>query len=384
MNDKEMFNKNDYLKTPESFNARVENCVREQLEQEKGVISMNKYKRSKVRARQRLVKAAVAVLAICMVAGGGAWAARQYQLSKTIERDLGPNEVAVDEKIQIVEEKQTVSAELPEGLNEYFPELESELVKDEWVTIKEAYFDGSTLYIYGEATDYGEQLVQKGYVGADHIYINGKLQIGGMYAQNPNSILEFEDAKNTIFYSEMQLADMMLTEDFTVEILFFAYPEGEERMISNVSFDVEVEDTSNSIDTNRVELDGGYVDVHACSISDTTTYLKYSYYFSGDEAEERIKYLCHSFILLNDNLGNEADLALDSNSPNGIHMPFPAQTEDGSWYVTHEFYLKGISTEASELKIIPYFAGDPFDEIEDCKYEVRDLLDFGIFTIKVK
>ncbi len=368
------FNKEEFLNTPEHFNQVVEQCVKEQLESEKGVISVKQYKSKRMKFGSEFVKVAVAVFVLSVVLGGGVLAARCYMLSKIVKEDVGPNDVAVDDKIQNIEGKQNVSNNLPGKLDELRPDLKENLVDDALITIKEAYFDGSKLYVYSEATDYGEQFV--GNMGADHFYINGELRAGGLYVLGPKADFDFETAKNTVFYSELQLADMMLMEDFTVEILCVAFSADGERIISNVTFNVEVRDTSSVIESNRIELEDGYVEIYSCSVSNTTTYINYAYYFSGENAKEHAENLAFSMITIEDDLGNKSDALYDMNSPNGIRVSEPIQTEDGSWYVEHEFYVKGMSTEATAMTIIPYYY-NPQEE----KTSKGEALDYGIFTI---
>ena len=383
MKERDMFNTDDYLKTPESFNAMVENCVREQLEQEKGVISMNKYKRSKVRARQRLVKVAVAVLVICMVAGGGAWAARQYQLAKIVDDSNGPNDLK-EEQIQIVEEKQSVSETLPSTLAELRPDLVEELnnAEEPLVTIKEAYFDGSTLYIYGEATDYGEQFADN--MGADHVYVNGELRIGGVYRVNENMVLPFEDAKNSIFYGELQLADMSLSGKIKVEVLFTAF--AGEVFTSTVVFEVDTLGTTNVTEEQNIEIPNGYVKVFKTSISDTTTYVSYEWHLSGDDAKEKLEQLSKCEVVMQDSLGNEADVVFANKAPNGsrVHVLSPSDVfqdvEDGTWYTYREYYVGGLSSQTDSITIVPYIV----NMNEDSNTSKGEDLDFGTFTIKIK
>ncbi len=372
------FEKENFLKTPEHFNQIVEQCVQEQLEQENGVILIKEYKSNKKKTGSVFVKVAVAILVLIVVSGGGALAAKYYRLSKIVKEDVGPNNVDVDNEIQIVEEKQSVSESLPSVLEER-ADLKEKLTSEALITIKEVYFDGSKLYFYSETTDYGEQFVDN--MGTDHVYINGELRVSRFSILNPDEYPEFESVKNTVFYNEVQLADMMLTEDFVVEVLCVAFSDSGEMVLSNSVFNVTVDDDSHVYETMRVELEDGHVDIYECSVSSTTTYIKYAYYFTGEHAQERIENLCYSLVILRDDFGNEVNEAYAMNPPNGKPVPSPMQAEDGSWYIVHETYVGGISTETTTLTIIPYYYPPVSDSVETGKPEMGEAMDYGVFTV---
>lgn len=421
--------KDKYLKTPEHFSDTVDACVRQQLakpaaEPEKHMrLSANTNNESRgdtmMGSNKRPFKAfgwrkAVAcAAALVIVIGGSAWAATQFQLERYMGNDPGNGAQSVQEHIEIIEEMdQSVESDLPELLRGFKTDAD-QIFMEPLVSIKEVYFDGSVLYIYGESTEDGKVYD----LGTSRIFVNGVQYVGEL--QSTKSYNGTSDNPYA-YVGRIQLAEARLTEDFTVQIPFTVYKRFEGNVIGvqqtdgevtsefreyiesgtlkdengnaynpvayedilrlgfqTISFNVSVTDNKARIlDDQTVEIDHGRVDISMLTISPSTLHIRYTWRLNGDDARQKAEALSISGMEMKDNIGNSYDSL--SYSQGGTSLGCEVyQDETGAWCTEKDYYLKGVPMDITSLTITPY----AYKDIDNLDLSRTEDLAYGSFTL---
>lgn len=393
--------KDKYLKTPEHFSDTVDACVRRQLakpaaepeahmrlsvntnNESRGDTMMGSNKRPFKAFGWR--KAVACAAALVIVIGGSAWAATQFQLEKYLGRDAGSDAQAVEEHIEVIDETvesgqgQVIEADLPELLRQFKQDTD-EMFMEPLVQLKEVYFDGAVLHVYGEATDAGKDY----WLATSRVFVNNEQYVGEIMRMD-NENLEADKYDPDAYHGRIQLSEAQITGDFTVQIPFEVYKRDDisKRLgFQTVSVKVSVSDnTADVIDVGAIRIENGTVDVTTLTLTPSTMHICYTWRLTGDTAETDIQALADSGFAAKDNLGNTYDSMLDSNEGGSVTSEV-YQDESGAWCTDKEYYITGVPTDITSLTITPY-SFKSLDEVLMDLSKDEDLL-FGEFTIQIK
>ena len=163
--------KENYLKTPQHFKDivkyQVENEVNKssQEDMKKDMhknMQKNKQKRMKNAGRKKShlrwspVKIAVCACACILAIGGGAYAANQFWTTKGLMYPVADDQAAdyIDDKEESIE-PQTFPG-IPKVMAELYGET-NDGIEEATLSIKEVFYDGLSLSVYAEPTEYGKQ-----------------------------------------------------------------------------------------------------------------------------------------------------------------------------------------------------------------------------------
>lgn len=425
--------KDKYLKTPEHFSETVDACVRRQLaagEERMGaeqgnVYDFNKhaisrgdakmYKDNKRTKKSFGWKKAVAcVAALVVVVGGSAWAATYFHLSDYLGPNTGVDTQELEEHIQVIDPvSQKVEADLPELLRD--SKTENDIIfMDPLIQIKEIYFDGAELHLYGELTEAGKAYdLETSRVFVDGVQYVGEISsVKARNSDNEGSPIEY--------YGRVQLADAQITQDFTVQIPLFVYnwldgnvvgvsaadggTEMRQYMTSGelvdeaggrynllpmeavqrvgfqtLSINVSVTDNAARVaESQNIDIQDGTVSVTKLTLSPSTMHICYTWRFSGEDAREKIEALSCSAIEIMDNLGNVSN-SMDRNE--GLALESEVyQDENGAWCTDKEYYCTSVPMDIESLTILPY----SFKDLENLNLAKDKELDYGNFTVTLK
>ncbi len=404
--------KDKYLKTPEHFSETVDACVRRQLaagEERMGVEQGNVYdfnKHTKSRGDAKMYKenkrtmksfgwkkAVACVAALVVVVGGSAWAATNFQLGNYLGRDAGENPDEAEKYIKVIDsssqendqgqanhqemgEGQTIESELPGVMPQFLQETD-EIFMEPLIQLKEVYFDGSVLHVYGEATEAGKNYE----LATSRVFVNGT-----QYAADVMSDRYYDETKSSyVYHGRVQLTDAQLTDDFTVQIPFevFSNPGSLSSRLGFHVVSVKVAVTDNAvvvIEPQTIEIDGGSVEVTEMSLTLSTMHICYTYRFIGEDAQEKATALGRSGFAANDSQGKSYDFMFDSNE--GGKLFTDAYLDDlGAWCVDQEYYITGVPTDIVSLTVTPY----SFKSTEESNIDLNkgEDLHYGDFTIAI-
>lgn len=163
--------KENYLKTPQHFKDivkyQVENEVNKssQEDMKKDMhknMQKNKQKRMKNAGRKKShlrwspVKIAVCACACILVIGGGAYAANQFRTTKGLQYPVTDDSAA--DYIEI--EEVSISPQTFPGIPKVMAELYGDTndgIEEATLSVKEVFYDGLSLSVYAEPTEYGKQ-----------------------------------------------------------------------------------------------------------------------------------------------------------------------------------------------------------------------------------
>lgn len=446
--------KNEYLKMPRSFSDRVDECVKEQMEDahvsEDGGITPIRGKKTKQQRRVfSWTKAAACVVVAVFVIGGTAMAATHFHLSDLIFGNEVPDSEVFEEHVQVAEGiGQQVESELPEVLS-WVDTSGDQDFEEQLLQIQEVYFDGSTLYVYGEATEAG-----KAYdLYSARFIINGQqyetdfkaLASSEHYFQGddkpeqdaPDAVKEMYEVwiskdKTDIdrYFGAVQLADLGLSEDFTVELPLSVYRKNEGRIclqsgvngniqreyrsdgefvdnnreflfdldyplrynnladedlsrlgMQTISFHVSVMDNKAEIvEPQWIDAADGRVWLDTLTIAPSTTYIKFQWYMEGEDAEEKIQELSTAYLEIMDENGN---------AYNGVGVDYggtPTKTavfeeSEGVWYTEKKVYLDVVPMDVQSLTIKAYQTESDEDDVQ---IHVGDELEYASFTVTIE
>ena len=424
--------KDKYLKMPEHFSDTVDACVNRQLsaenkkaDAEQGyVYDFNRYKENRGDAEMGKSKkdrrpgkyfgwkkAVACVAALVIVVGGSAWAASYFHLSDYLGPDTGADTQEIEEHIQIIDPvSQTVEADLPELLRGFKLDTDT-IFMDPLIQIKEVYFDGAELHIYGEPTEAG-----KAYdLGTSRIFVGGV-----QYAGEINSVKKRNsegESSSFEYYGRIQLADAQITDDFTVQIPFTVYnllegniigapaEDGDSVMrqyidsgefvdesggrynllpieaiqrigFQTISINVSVTDNAARVaESQNIEIENGIVSVTKLTLSPSTMHICYTWRLTGEDAREKIEALSCSGIDIMDDQGNIYDsMALNG----GVAIDSEIyQDENGAWCTDKEYFYSGVPMDIASLTIMPY----SYKDLENLNLSKGKELDYGNFKV---
>ena len=433
--------KNEYLKMPQSFSDRVDECVKEQLQL--------KDQRRGFRWARAAACAAVAVFII----GGTAMAATHFHLLDLIYGGEATDSEAeaFEAHVEAADDiSQKVEPELPEVLS-WVDTSGDQDFEEQLLQIKEIYFDGATLYVYGEATEAGKayDLYSSRFIinGEQYVTDFEALASSQHYFQGddqpaedaPDAVKEMYEAwissdKTDIdrYFGSVQLADLALTEDFTVELPLSVYRKDEGRIVvvsdgengtsiqreyrsdgefidndgvllhdsdyplrynnledeyfsrigrQTIAFNVSVTDNKAKIaEPQWIEIEGGRVWVNQLVMAPYTTYMKFQWYMEGEDAEERIRALSTASIKVTDENGNEYQCSGPGNGATFMETAVYEDTE-GVWYTEKQLYISNVPVDVQSLTITAYVT--EFDA-DDLHVRVGDLIDDAAFTVTIE
>ena len=317
--------------------------------------------------------AAAAVMIALACVGGSVYAASKFHLTDRLIQDAAvQNEQAAESSIQELSDADQVVEDIPEALSwvdtDGLQDFDKPLFK-----VTESYFDGSVLYIYGEATEAGRDYD----FATDRFIINGE-QYPCMFESVAERKSHSEaDAQQDDIYryiGYVQLAELNLTDNFKVELPINVYPSldgkhyseltdkelGQYKLagIQTVGFQVEASDQPAKILENMdYETEKGHISLDLLTMTPSTLHYLMTYHVSGENAEEEIKKLSSSCVRITDDQGQVVDTMFNDRNPVGEGTPSETQVyqdDDGSWYTQKEYYFSGISYETQHLTIMPY------------------------------
>lgn len=354
--------KNEYVKTPKHFSDTVEKCVQQQLLTDTDHETENAEVTGKKRWRQKQgfgwSKAAACVLIAAVALSGTAVAATHFHLLDY--KEIDKTRISEEDIDVLTPEDQQASAELP-GIHQSVTSEQD--FPEPLMEIREVYFDGAVLYIYGEATEEGKKYC----LGSDHALVNGvdyfpglhRLNPVGAYTQVNGETVKIEPSEedkvpggDDQYYGQIQLADAELTEDFTVELIVGAGWEDEDKTgmagFQTITFQVSVDNNkARIIDPQTIAIEDGYVEIEQLLVSPSTTHMRFNWHLGGEGAEEKIRDLSSLYLVLTDDEGKKFE-----GSPTEWETSV-YQDEDGMWCTQKDCYFSDIPADTSTLTVHP-------------------------------
>lgn len=328
--------------------------------------------RHTVKAKRWGTAAAAVMIALACV-GGSAYAASKFHLTDRLVQDAAvQDEEAAEKQIQKLSGIDQAVEDLPDALSWVDTDGMQDFDKPLF-QVTEFYFDGSVLYIYGEATEAGMDYD----FHTDRFIINGE-QYPCMFesfaerSKNREENVQQDDIYRYIGY--VQLADLLLTDDFTVQLPLNIYPSlngkhytdlTEDELeqyqlagIQTIGFQVKASDQPAKILENEdYETENGYAGLDALFMTPSTLHYMMTYHVTGENAEEEIKKISASCVKITDDQGQVFDMMFNDGNPvgEGTVSDTPVyQDDDGSWYTQKEYYFSGIPYDTQHLTITPY------------------------------
>lgn len=406
-NDREKLKK-DYLKIPSHYSEMVDRCVQRELH--KGEARSCHIQRTYKKRRFGWTKAIICAGLLVAAIGGSVLAASISRLA-----DYMGDSVSEKNKENIIimdTSQQEYSDDLPELLK-FAQTSESQQFPEALMEIKEIYFDGALLYIYGNSTEAGKNYE----LNSDRIVVNGTQYIGGVYSTKGIERNDVPNISEYEYFGCIQLVQEHFTEDFQVEIPFGVSKrftgnvvgvgdemreyrdDGQYTDENNERYNiVNVEDVQNlgfqtisftvpassneivSVSDQSIEIEDGSVNLESLTLTPSTAYIKFTWKLSGDGSEEKIKALAASGVEFVDNNGNVYDSFENSGiSPNGTPLTCEySQDGEGNWTVEKEYYIEGIPMDINTLEVHPY-QFTSMTPINNAGY-----LEYGNFTISIE
>lgn len=229
--------------------------------------------------KKRWMKYAV-VMAATLAVGTGVFAAGQFRLT-----NLFPKKMSSPEAQELIDTELAVIVTGQEHMpNEYLEENTEDIFRGRPIisdnspllNIQEVQYDGSSLYIYGEATENGKQYE----LNSDRLYINDQ-------EYGPVSTSNLKDVTGEDGYTfEVDLSALHLEEDFEVTLPLSVY-EGENRYQNQeLTFMVSAEAPVQAVENQIFEQDGYSISVENIEITTNVVKLAVRYTISPEKKQE--------------------------------------------------------------------------------------------------
>lgn len=392
--------KENYLKTPQHFKDivkyQVENEVNKSTQEDmpKGMqknIQKNKQKRMKNADRKKShlrwspVKIAVCACACILAIGGGAYAANQFWTTKGLMYPVADDQAAdyIDDKEESIE-PQTFPG-IPKVMAELYGET-NDGIEEATLSIKEVFYDGLSLSVYAEPTEYGKQYKL---FNRDRVVVDDVIYMEYM-SQNEEGGYIFT----------VDLAGFDIPTECIAEQPIDIYDQNDKLVGRQyISFNISLDKQTVIKSSEPVEIsDGLEASVSKLEITENASFIEIVWKF--DE-----RYL-ESFRCENVEDGNAGIVPYVEDGKGNVYSPkgnedgayvlsiatyadgsqvwndkqFKFTEENGTYYLTAQFLIEGNLKNVDELTITPRYTGYP---TEDDTHPQEDL-DFAKFTAKLK
>ncbi len=392
--------KENYLKTPQHFKDivkyQVENEVNKssQEDMKKDMhknMQKNKQKRMKNAGRKKSylrwspVKIAVCACACILAIGGGAYAANQFWTTKGLMYPVADDQAAdyIDDKEESIE-PQTFPG-IPKVMAELYGET-NDGIEEATLSIKEVFYDGLSLSVYAEPTEYGKQYKL---FNSDRVVVDDVIYMEYM-SQN--------DEGGYIF--TVDLAGFDIPTECIAEQPIDIYDQNDKLVGRQyISFNISLDKQTVIKSSEPVKIsDGLEASVSKLEITENASFIEIVWKF--DE-----RYL-ESFHCENVEDGNAGIVPYVEDGKGNVYSPkdnedgayvlsiatyadgsqvwndkqFKFTEENGTYYLTAQFLIEGNLKNVDELTITPRYTGYP---TEDDTHPQEDL-DFAKFTAKLK
>lgn len=392
--------KENYLRTPQHFKDivkyQVENEVNKssQEDMKKDMhknMQKNKQKRMKNAGRKKShlrwspVKIAVCACACILAIGGGAYAANQFWTTKGLIYPVADDQAAdyIDDKEESIE-PQTFPG-IPKVMAELYGET-NDGIEEATLSIKEVFYDGLSLSVYAEPTEYGKQYKL---FNSDRVVVDDVIYMEYM-SQN--------DEGGYIF--TVDLAGFDIPTECIAEQPIDIYDQNDKLVGRQyISFNISLDKQTVIKSSEPVKIsDGLEASVSKLEITENASFIEIVWKF--DE-----RYL-ESFHCENIEDGNAGIVPYVEDGKGNVYSPkgnedgayvlsiatyadgsqvwndkqFKFTEENGTYYLTAQFLIEGNLKNVDELTITPRYTGYP---TEDDTHPQEDL-DFAKFTAKLK
>lgn len=391
--------KENYLKTPQHFKDivkyQVENEVNKssQEDMKKDMhknMQKNKQKRMKNAGRKKShlrwspVKIAVCACACILVIGGGVYAANQFRTTKGLQYPVTDDSAA--DYIEI--EEVSISPQTFPGIPKVMAELYGDTndgIEEATLSVKEVFYDGLSLSVYAEPTEYGKQYEL---FNRDRVVIDDVIYMGRMT----------KDEEGGYVFS-VDLAGFDVPTECVAEQPIDIYDKNNKLVGRQyISFNISLDKQTVIKSSEPVEIsDGLEASVSKLEITENASFIEIVWKFDERYLEdfhyddmnnpEYVRTCIAAY--LDDNKGNTYN-SLDDGTCRYIQAiatyadgsqlwndkQFVFTEENGTYYFTTQFIISGNLKDVDELTIMPWYL--------DADNNIQEDLEFAKFTAKLE
>ncbi len=378
------YERENFPKTPEHFKQLVADQVEKELNQTSVV-------KHSPRKKWFPAKVAAAVI-VCVIAGStGVYASVRYHYKsqeylqdsgRITSTDSAANTTSTKADTENTSTTTVLSQEegldttctptLPDFMLENYDMYTDAVGESQpYITVLDAYYDGSVLSIYGQATEFGMQTTDYWYV-PDRIFINDIMFCPNVTVNLDKMDSHMEDWENGAFYAEVELSDASLPDQIHVEIPFCADSDHDEIKIQTISFDITgkslhkpevtaptVSGAAVTIPETRVSASGTYFKTVWNFGKDKKSYQKFADVINSDNLQDWI------FCKITDSTGMVYDSKKEGYSFQSIYFDEDGEhwndncasaytDESGNYCISMQVIIPKLTQDFTSLEVTPY------------------------------